>query len=98
MDRIRRARHAVTPVAVVLVVLAAVALAVFCLRSGDAPADASEPMDEELVAMTNYISREFAADGRDSHFGPCVYAVEEALRTMTNDSWRVVVARCQVLT
>ena len=94
MDRIRRARHAVTPVAVALVALAVVALAIFCLRPGDTPDEASEPMDEELVAMTNYISREFAAeDRRDSHFGPCVYAVEEALRTMTNGSWRVVVAR-----
>ncbi len=93
MDRIRRARHAVTPVAVALVALAVVALAIFCLRPGDAPDEASEPVDEELVAMTNYISREFAADGRDSHFGPCVYAVEEALRTMTNASRQLIIAR-----
>ena len=93
MDRIRRARYAVTLFACVLVALAAVALAVFCLRPGDAPDDASEPVDEELVAMTNYISREFAADGRDSHFGPCVYAVEEALRTMTNASRQLIIAR-----
>ena len=83
-----------TPVAAVLVILASVALAVFCLRRGDAPDEASEPVDEELVAMTNYISREFAAeDRRDSHLAPCAHAVEEALRAMTNDIRRVVVAR-----
>ena len=94
MDRIRRARHAVTPVAVALVALAVVALAIFCLCPGDAPAEASEPVDEELVAMTSYISREFAAeDRRGSPFEPCLSAVEEALRAMTNVSKRVVVAR-----
>ncbi len=94
MDRIRRARHAVTPVAVALVALAAVALAVFCLRPGDAPDDASEPVDEELVAMTNYISREFAAENRKrSPFQPCLLAVERKLRAMTNDNMRVAVAR-----
>ena len=94
MDRIRRARYAVTSFACVLVALAAVALAVFCLRSGDAPDDASEPVDEELVAMTNYISREFAAEDRNgSPFQPCLLAVERKLRAMTNDNMRVVVAR-----
>ena len=83
-----------TPVAVVLVVLAAVALAVFCLRPGDTPDEASVLVDEELVAMTNYISREFVAENRKrSPFQPCLLAVERKLRAMTNDNMRVVVAR-----